>query len=189
MLDGLKARLRLNEGIVRYMYLDTKGNVAVGIGHLLATANDAAELPFLKPGSGPPPTAQDIRYAWQTIRQMKPGMPLVVYSMRCIYRLDAKFVDDLLDRDIQAHLNSARVWLPEIATYPEPAQEAILDIDFNCIGGIGGFPVLCVFAKAGNWGACANNCHREGASESRNKSTRELFLQAAQEDAKAEVQF
>lgn len=43
----LRKKLDEYEGNISHMYLDSKGYVTVGVGHLLSTLQDAQKLPFM----------------------------------------------------------------------------------------------------------------------------------------------
>ena len=47
------------------MYLDTRGNVTVGVGLLLASSRDAEGLGFVERSSGRPASRSEIQLDWQ----------------------------------------------------------------------------------------------------------------------------
>lgn len=45
--SALRGKLERYEGRVAHMYLDTRGRVTVGVGHLLSNVDSAQRLPFM----------------------------------------------------------------------------------------------------------------------------------------------
>jgi len=52
MLTTLRAKLKLYEGNVKHFYLDTKGKVTIGVGHMLAHKNDTSGIILYKTHEG-----------------------------------------------------------------------------------------------------------------------------------------
>ena len=61
------------EGAVEYMYLDTGGNVTVGVGNLLVSANHAAQLGFVRRASLGTATAAEIQADFDNITRQLAG--------------------------------------------------------------------------------------------------------------------
>src|SRR6187551_2547655 len=57
------------EGEHPNLYVDTRGYVTTGIGHLLKTADDAAKLPWLHSGTGRAATAAEVKAAFTRVAQ------------------------------------------------------------------------------------------------------------------------
>ncbi len=57
------------EEYVPHMYLDEKGNVTVGIGHLLPKINDATPLPFIKRDTNVAATVTEIEQDFNRVKQ------------------------------------------------------------------------------------------------------------------------
>jgi hypothetical protein len=66
-MAALSGFLKLYEGKVNFMYLDVKGLVTVGIGHLIDPLPMALKLEFGQPGGGAASAGQ-ITAEWQTVK-------------------------------------------------------------------------------------------------------------------------
>ncbi len=171
LLKQIKANCEQAEGRIAHLYLDTKGNVTVGIGHLVPSSGHAVNLE-LNPESA---VASD----YAAVRTAKPGMLASAYEPLCQSRMYPQDIDALLDDDLgQCHVDlNKRI---NIEPFPDPAQAAMLDMAFNLgVSGLMKFSKLCSAALSGDWATAAAECHRKGISEERNHWTEQMFQRAA----------
>ena len=110
---------------------------------------------------------------WYLLKALKPAMLPHYYEERTTLRMTPTAVDVLQDADVADFQSALAHLLPGFAQFPEPAQEALLDMAFQL--GAGGlmskFPHLALAAQARDWQACADQCHRAGIQEWRNTRT------------------
>lgn len=182
------------EGEHPFMYVDTRGHVTTGIGHLLKTPNDALKLPWQHGTTGQPATQADIKAAFERVADAwtehkhdhpeAKGMPL----NRCVEVSDlvlpagysAKLATDRLNGEF---LKGLRGVFPSFDSFPMPAQRALVDMAYNL--GVARleqkFPrlVAACRAPAPDFATAAAESHRSSSRESRNRATRDLFLEAA----------
>ena len=181
-LDDALTAITAHEGSINWCYLDTRGNVTVGVGMLLPNLDAALALPFQIAGMGGdlPATHDQIEQDWNRIKAMPAGKSAEFYEClsSCV----------LTDADIQANLlayvateeRALRAGLPSYDSYPDPAKIALLDMGFNLgtAGLLHGYPHLCAACEAGNWTLASQQCHRNGAGDTRNQWTVNQFLAA-----------
>jgi GH24 family phage-related lysozyme (muramidase) len=180
------------EGNVPHFYLDARGNVTCGIGHLVAEPISAYEIEWQDT-----PSDLDINADFAAIQKSRPGHAPSYY--RAIAKLT--LADGWALRDCADRL--ARVYWPglcdifgagQLATFPVPAQAALLDMCYNlgayklesfhrliaaCAGGIFACLLRVGAMRFPCCGVCAAaQCHRLGVQESRNAWTVARFVEA-----------
>jgi GH24 family phage-related lysozyme (muramidase) len=167
------ARLEQFEGRIPYMYLCTGGEVTVGIGHAIACAADAVQLPWAAGANN----AQD---GWAAVKAATLGLVALGYAGLTTCRLSDDAIDQLAADDIQRFTSLLEANFPQWNSYPEPVQEALFDMGYNLgIVGLNKFHMMLAAVNAGDWQTAAQQCHRIGISDTRNQATAALFLQAA----------
>ena len=182
-----------NEGRYAWMYLDTRHNVTVGIGHLLPSPAAAEALPFVDADTGQPATRDSIGVAYAAVRDAghlaRRGADR--FAAVTTVRLPGAAVQAVYERDFTEIVEQTRGNLRAVGggfdSYPLPAQLAIVDMAFN-LGPSGlhnGFPR---FRNAGlarrDFEAAAGESRRRGIGERRNARTRSLLLEAARIEAR-----
>jgi GH24 family phage-related lysozyme (muramidase) len=172
---NFRNKLEQYEGRIAWMYLDGPGNVTCGIGHLLATPQDAGKIEW----SGDDPVA-----AWQSVKQSPPGRNATTYQGLNSCRLSDAVIDSVCAQDVANATAQLRAFLPSVDSLPQPVQQALLDMAFNL-----GVPRLhaeyfgpnCHFGPAilrGDWTTAAAESARRGIQPERNQYTAELILSA-----------
>jgi GH24 family phage-related lysozyme (muramidase) len=177
MTDAFRIRLRAalaaHEGRVHWMYPDGRGNVTIGVGHLLPSATPALKLP-LHNSEGKRATLQQTYAAWASVRHT--GKPY-----RELTLTDAA-VDALLDQDIDERQPVLDKTFAGVVLPDSPAL-GLWDILFNT-GSFAGWPDLTAAVRAGDWARAAAESKRkegqDGVSPQRNQDTKQLFLAALQ---------
>jgi GH24 family phage-related lysozyme (muramidase) len=177
----LKEMLVAGEGTLPHMYLDTVGLVTVGVGHMIPDAGTARELNFVVRANGSPATPDQIAAEHTSISQQQKGLIAQRYLQFTTLDITDSAIQDLLSADIATVEAGVRSKFAGYDDYPEPAQDALLDMAFNLgVAGLAGhFPHLKAAAEARDWATCAAQCHRNGISEERNQKTQALFESAA----------
>lgn len=187
------------EGEIPHMYLDTRGKVTVGIGHLLADVKAAQALGFVyredqketdKNGvvrvvakKGDKASAQAIATDFATVQKKAAGLVASLYKGSTRLELPDGELEKILAEDVREKEEGLLKSLPEYRTYPPSAQLALLDMAFNLgVAGLNKFVKLQEAVKKRDWETAAKQCHRKGPSEERNKETERLFRAAVGED-------
>lgn len=173
--------LEQQEGRVNHMYLDSKGFVTVGVGHLIPNLQAAQRIPFRKPG-GQPAVNDEIKKDFETIQQQPPN------RYASFYRPHTELVvpNDEIDRLTSAHIDSfhreLRVIYPMFDTYPWEARLALFDLIFN----VGqpdlqhNWPNMNAAIRRLDWKAAATHSNRRPpVAKARNDFVKALFNVAA----------
>lgn len=173
-------RTKRFEGNVPHMYLDTEGNVTVGVGKLLAGADSATLLPFVHRLDGKPATAEEKRLEWTTIHRLKKARNPSYYAPHTTLLLPQPDIDAILTKGLRSSQGELLGIFTDYFTYPEAVREALLDMMFN-LGGpkFRKFVELIKAAKQKKWSVCARESHRIGIPEERNTVIRRLFESAS----------
>lgn len=168
--DEIIERTRQHEGAIPWMYLDTKGYVTVGIGHLLLTPHSAAVLEWAIVGQ---PALE-----WATVQRSTRGKLPGFYKRLTTSRMSGEGMSQLCRLDLQIKAASLVELFPLADTLPASAQAALLDIHYNVAGGIMTFPRLRAAITRGDWVTAARESRRPELSADRNNSTAALFIAA-----------
>jgi GH24 family phage-related lysozyme (muramidase) len=176
------------------MYLDTRGYVTTGIGHLLKNADAAVDLPWRHSSTGRPAAPAEVRAAfdnlkqvWTDYRQDHPTGPNPFNAEHYERKSDLVLPEGLSEKLALARLQKEflgglRRIFPSFDQYPMPAQRALVDMAYNL--GVGklerNFPKLVDACRAGDFDVAAAESRRTSSRADRNAETRDLFLQADQ---------
>ena len=180
--DAVRKLLKEGEGTVSHMYLDTRANVTVGVGQLLETVDAAKQLSFVNRETGAAASEAEIEADFDAVVSQEAGRVAAAYKQYTHLDMSPDEIDALLDRRIDEFEAGLRKRFSGYDEYPEPAEEALLDMAFNLglSGLVNKFPKLKSAAEARDWSTCAEECRRRGISDTRNQVTKELFEKAAQ---------
>jgi GH24 family phage-related lysozyme (muramidase) len=171
------ARLEKFEGRVPHMYRCTGGEVTIGIGHAIQTAEDALELAWAVDGRGT--QAEQIRADYARVAGAQKGQAAASYASLSRCRLSDAAIEALAAADVAKFAEGVARVLPNFNRYPECVQAALFDMTFNLgLGGIQKFHHLIAACDAGDWEAAAQQSHRHGIGDGRNEETAALFRQA-----------
>ncbi|MBJ2065220.1 hypothetical protein [Serratia odorifera] len=183
------------EGVSHNMYADSEGNVTVGIGTLLSTADDAIKLGFhnrrVTRGHGDEivgyvrSSEGEIRSNFQRVKDVDNDKSLS-HRQKVVEWSGSGMV--LTDNEIGSlatkHINRDRAALQGLYagfdSFPRSAKVALHDMAYNM--GISklrnGFPRFNDAVNRRDWAAAAAESHRVGISDDRNNATREQLLRA-----------
>ena len=184
------------EGHVTYMYLDSKGHVTVGIGHLIPKVEDAMEMKFYERGTTNPAHPAHIENAFNKVLDSR-----LTDSRHTDFKdmshvdLDLTEIESLFDRDVAQFLNLLKkpIYFPNFDTYPAGAQIGMLDIAYT-MGVYGFYNAFGKFRAAlelRNWIEVANQSGRKvnkdkhgnpGKMAKRNDVVRGWFLEAIKDE-------
>ena len=180
--DKLKQGINQHEGCIHHMYLDTRGNVTIGVGQLVSSIDDAKQLPLVVRETQQPATTKQITAEFNLMQQQEQEQGKIAATYKAVTKLEMTHqgIDELLDQRIDEFTQGIKSKLNDFDSYPEPAQEALLDMAFNL--GVAGlnrkFPTMMAAATRKDWQTCAAECSRRGISDHRNRATQALFHSA-----------
>ncbi|MFQ5783609.1 MAG: hypothetical protein ACE5H8_02145 [Alphaproteobacteria bacterium] len=182
------------ENNISYMYLDSKGKVTVGLGHLLRDAEEAKRLPFFERGTTNRADPAHIENAYlKVLSSGLTGSKHTVFKELTHIDLDLGAIETLFDDDVNQFLPLLTNKFPDYETYPASVQLGMLDLAYNMgtEGFFSGFPVFREALKFRNWIKVAEQSHREEVNEegkvnegmqNRNKVVRGWFLEAIKDE-------
>lgn len=179
--QALRTRLERYEGRVNHMYLDARGNVTIGVGHLLSGLAQAQSLPF-RSAKGALASAAEIQEDYEAVQRQPANRLASFYKRSTKLTLPNAEVDTLTNRHIDAfEVELARIYLGFNA-YPSEVKLALLDLVFN-VGPSNlkhQWPSFNAAIKAKDWSKAAGNSRRATPiAAERNQYVRDLLLKAA----------
>lgn len=182
-LDDACTAITAHEGSIPFLYLDTRGNVTVGVGLLVPNLTTALALPLHVNGMGgtQPATGQQITDDWNRVIGMRMGLAANAYESGMSVFLEpdditAKLMNYIATEDLALYNG-----LTGYNSYPDPAKVALLDMGYELgtAGLLHGYPHLCAACEAGDWITASQQCHRNGPSAARNQWTVAQFIAAS----------
>ena len=179
---------------VPYMYLDDRGNVTVGLGHLIPDINAAKQLLFHDRKTKLGSAKTHIGNAYNLVKNSGlAGDDHRVFKNLTHIDLDFGAIDVLFNSDVSAFLANLKTPVPQFETYPATAQLGILDLVYNF--GVAGFvreyPILIGALRFRNWIEVADESGREALNAQgnivpdiikRNQDVRDWFLRAIKDE-------
>jgi len=179
--DKIRDDLKADEGCIQHMYLDTRGYVTVGVGHLVRNSEAAKKLRFICRDSGADATPEQIESDYRSVKRQPPAKVASFYKAATALDLPMTEIEALLNQQIDEFEAGIRARLQKYDQFPDDARKALLDMAFNL--GIQGlfkkFPKLIAFAEQEDWEGCAKECRRIGISDARNLATKTMFENAS----------
>lgn len=184
-VERRRALIKEGEGCVPYMYLDTKGYVTVGVGHMMRDVAAAQKLAFVRRDSGAPATLGEIAADFARVKGQPFGQSITHRAFRSHTKLilpDDR-IDALLSRRIAGFENGLKRNFANYEAYPDRVKLGLMDMAFNLgtRGLVTKFPSFTRAARAGDWAGCARECRRRGISSERNETVRRLFEEEFQD--------
>ena len=177
-LDESLAKLEWFEGAIPWMYLDTRGNVTVGVGLMVPDAAAAAKLLFMVGYRAA--TAEEIAAEFARVEAMPMGRPALFYRQDHGLMLEKSEIDCLLRTVLEGFEGELRAKITGYDGFPDGVKMALLDMAYNLgpVGLLHGYPTLIAAVEAGNWPKAAANCFRHGPGAPRNQWTQKMFLES-----------
>jgi GH24 family phage-related lysozyme (muramidase) len=181
--------LKQYEGKVNFMYLDVKGLVTVGVGHLIDPVNMATKLEFRTKGGGGAVSAGEVAAEWQTVKARKDLMQkgaaafdaithleLSDNGIRAMVKSSAAAIEDYIKNNA-----SAKKFYSDFDNWPADAQLAFMGVAWGGIPipqfGWHKFPEAC---RVEDWDAAAVECKISSPiAAGRNEAHKMMFLNAA----------
>lgn len=184
----LRQKLETYEGCVEHMYLDTKGYITVGVGHLLSTLTNAQSLAFIVQKDSKAATKEQIKTDYDTVKKQTKGLLSSTYKKHTKLKLKKTDIDKLTNKHIDTFEGELKkvYGSDAFAAYPSEVRLALFDMIFNL--GMTNlknkFPTFNKYIKAKNWSDAAKESNRSDVSDARNKYVKDLLEKAAKDSAK-----
>lgn len=187
--NALHDFLKKYEGKVNFMYLDVKGLVTIGVGHLIDPVNQASKLEFRTKGGTGPVSAGEVTAEWNTVKARKDLIPKGGEAFGAITRLELS--DNGIKAMVISHANgietyiktnpAAKKFYSNFDNWPADAQLAFMGVAWGGIPipqfGWHKFPEAC---RLEDWDSAAVECKISSPIASgRNEAHRTMFLNAA----------
>jgi hypothetical protein len=181
--------LKQYEGKVNFMYLDVKGLVTVGVGHLIDPVNQALKLEFRRKGGNSPVSAGEITTEWQTVKSKRELIPKGGEAFAAVTSLELS--DNGIKLMVASHANgieeyikknaSASKFYADFDNWPADAQLAFMGVAWGGIPipqfGWHKFPEAC---RVQDWDIAAAECKiTSPIAAGRNDAHKMMFLNAA----------
>lgn len=180
LTQELKNALKQHEGIKNHAYLDSKGILTIGIGNNVSKRENFMALNLIntKDGHTLSPTEKENLYTQImddiALKKFSEGN----YSQYCL--MDAE-IENKFNQQLEQSYHELERKIPDFQTLPIPAQQALLDMQFN----MGNYkfsetkwPKLFSAIRNKDWEMAANDSHRRDIQKSRQNWTRNKFLDA-----------
>lgn len=178
----LRKKLHDYEGTIAHMYLDSKGYVTVGIGHLIKSVADAQSLPFVDPNTGKKATSIEIKADYDNVKKQTKDRRAAYYKKYTKLILTQSDIDKLTNDHIDAFYKELKKIYTDFDKYPLEVRLALFDMIFNL--GMTNlkntWPNFNKAIKAKDWQKAADNSKRKApVAASRNKYVKDLLEKAA----------
>lgn len=180
------ANLKQFEGQINHLYLDSRGNPTIGVGFMMASAEQFCAL-SLNTKKHQPATDNQKRDEYQRLSQLPSGYKAQWYKAHCQLYLPEQLCDIVLhhhltqfEQELASIFSRKNGFRLEFKALPEPVRNALLDMAFN-LGShhlANHWPKLHLAIKQQNWQRAAQECHRKHIQAARNKHTAKLFSSA-----------
>ncbi|MCP4267860.1 MAG: hypothetical protein GY777_20205 [Candidatus Brocadiaceae bacterium] len=177
----LRSKMEKYEGKISHMYLDSKGFVTVGVGHLLKDLASAQKLSFKKSNNMPAPK-DEIKVDYEAVKKQPKNRFASFYKKHVKLKLSDLDINTLTNNHIDSFEGELMRIFSDFSTYPSEVRLALFDIIFN-VGMTdlnNKWPSLKKAVKAKNWSTAAKESNRKAPiSAERNKYVKDLFQKAA----------
>ena len=183
--EAVKAKLRKKleqyEGRVEHMYLDTRGFVTVGVGHMMSSAEEAKKVAFINAASSAQASKKEIEDEFALIKSKPFGAAYPARRFKSSTKL--KLTDSTINELTNKHITSFEGELKQIYgatefnTHPENVKLALFDMIFN----LGmprlktGYPKFNKYIKVKDYKNAALESNRKGISAQRNQYVKDLL--------------
>ncbi|MET1257381.1 glycoside hydrolase family protein [Aliikangiella maris] len=177
----LRTKMEKYEGKINYMYLDSKGYVTVGVGHLIKDLASAQKLNFKK-SNNMPASKDEIKADYEAVKKQPKNRLASFYKKQAKLNLSDLDINTLTNKHIDSFESELKRIFPDFTTYPIEVRLALFDIIFN-VGMTdlnNKWSGLKKAVKAKDWSEAAKESNRKSPiSAERNKYVKDLFEKAA----------
>lgn len=190
--NEVSSNIEKYEGRFNHLYLDTKGRVTVGVGHLVASRSAISSVPLYRIVNKIPTTIatiQERQAEYDNISKKPFGYQYSASAFKKYTTLVMKDadIDKQRDNHIQnfyselcAIFNKRNGYPDEFDNLPKNVQLALFDMIFNlgAVKIVRLFPNFNLALKAGDWKRAAIESNRPDVSPARNQYVRQLLNSA-----------
>lgn len=177
----LRAKMEKYEGKVSHMYLDSKGLVTVGVGHLLKDLASAQKLNFKK-SNNMPASKSEIKADYDAVKKQSKNRIASFYKKHVVLKLLDADMNALTNKHIDSFESELKRIFTDFSTYPTEVKFALFDIVFN-VGMTdlnNKWPSFKTAIKAKDWTKAAKESNRKTpVSAERNKYVKDLLEKSA----------
>lgn len=186
----LRGKLDDYEGTIEHMYLDSKGYVTVGIGHLISTVAAAQKVPFIVAKTSKKATAGEIKTDHESVKKQTKNRVASYYKKYTKLKLTQSEIDKLTNKHIEIFHKELKQIYSDFNSYPSNVKLALFDLIFNL--GMPSlknkWPTFNKHIKAKEWQKAADNSSRKvPISAARNKYVKDLLEKTAKATDAAKV--
>ncbi len=177
----LRKKLEKYEGRVEHMYLDTRGFVTVGVGHMMSSATKAKQLSFIVVSSGAAASKEEIADEYALIKSKPYGKSYPAHTFKKYTKL--KLSDSVINKVTNKHITSfegelKRIYgATEFKAHPKNVKLALFDMIFNL--GMSKlknkYPKFNKYMKANDYKNAASESERKGIGSTRNLYVKNLL--------------
>jgi GH24 family phage-related lysozyme (muramidase) len=179
-------KLEEYEGRVHHLYLDSVGQVTIGVGHWIPNKVKMGELVLYK--SDQKPASITEKYAeFDKVAKLNKGYKASWYKSHTTLVIKELDINNLLAKHIGIFYTELTIiyrkskgYTAEFDQFPLPVQKALFDMIFN----LGATKLVNVFknfdkaVKAADWKKAAQESNRPQVAAARNQYVRQLFQSA-----------
>jgi GH24 family phage-related lysozyme (muramidase) len=178
-----------HEGVIPWLYCDTKGLPTIGIGNYV-TVEGFLALPLAHNFVTPADDGEK-RFAYaRVLEAFEENASAMHYRDKSDLRLSHDDTMALVTKRLETEfISGIKAVCHDFDDWPLPARRATVDMGYSLgvHGLVHGYPSLVAALQARDWATAAGECHRRKDGEdphdpstwgSRNKWTREMFLSA-----------
>ncbi len=177
----LRKKMEKYEGKISHMYLDSKGYVTIGVGHLLKDLISAQKL-NLKKRNNTPASKNEIKLDYEAVKKQPKNRLASFYKRHTNLVLADTDINALTDKHIDSFEGELKRIYPGFDSFPSEVRLALFDLIFN-VGMTdlnNNWPSLKKAVKAKDWTTAATESSRKSPiSAERNKYVKDLFNKAA----------
>ncbi len=177
----LRKKMEKYEGKISHMYLDSKGYVTIGVGHLLKDLISAQKL-NLKKRNNTPASKNEIKLDYEAVKKQPKNRLASFYKRHTNLVLADTDINALTDKHIDSFEGELKRIYSGFDSFPSEVRLALFDLIFN-VGMTdlnNNWPSLKKAVKAKDWTTAATESSRKSPiSAERNKYVKDLFNKAA----------
>jgi GH24 family phage-related lysozyme (muramidase) len=158
------------------MYLDSRGFVTVGVGHLLSNTY-AAQKVFFQTEAGDAASDDAIANEFLLLQQQESNRVASYYQSFTSLHVSDKTMNALTDKHIDSFYHELQIIYSEFNAFPRNVKLALFDLIFNL--GMTAlrkkWPKLNGCIAKGDWIGAAEHCRRRGIADARNDYVKSLL--------------
>ncbi len=188
--EKLRDKLADYEGYIKHLYIDTLGNITVGVGHLLPSKNSVSGITLYKTQDKiltQPATLQEKMDEYEKIKKLAWGKTITAksygkHTTLVMKKSDIDFLTnkhiDTFSIDLKNAYTKEKGFLDKFENFENNLQLALFDMVFN-LGATklkNRFPKFNAALKSGDYEKMAKESHRSDVNNERNDYVRDLLL-------------